>query len=64
MRSGQYALTASSIYKMTCDQYGSSSDLIKSIDGIGKGVNQSEWIISFPDGKHPDVLFKKGPNVL
>ena len=57
-------LTAANIYNMMCEQYGSSSDLIKSIDGIGKGVNQGEWIISFPNGKHPDALFKEGPDVV
>ena len=49
-------LAAVDIYKLLCEKFGQDGEMIRSIDGIGKGVNQGEWIVSFPDGKHPDEI--------
>jgi len=49
-------LAAVDIYTLLCGKFGQGSEMISSIDGIGKGVNQGEWIVTFPDGKHSDEI--------
>ena len=48
---------------MLCQKYGKESEIIRNVDGIGWGVNQGEWIVTYSNGRYPDQIMKEGGEI-